>query len=450
MPNVALSAVPATQVPTPGKVTYDVSKLATAGAGTWADPWTGWMAALAAVAAPNQTYFFPSGVYGQGTSTWQPILYWNNHYKGELGAIFKYTGSARCVELIPTITTPDTGLTDFGNIFENLIFDGGGTATDGMYVNSVHHSTFRNLYVRNVTNIKFYFKFAVSNTLDQLHATSRVGDVDGLNEESTLATNGFYFDNDGNPSNTFQSNTILQCEVEFTTGTGAVFAGGCQWNVFSGGVWENNNGRGIEIFGEGNTLIGLDIEATSHSSHEDIYIAGSYTRLLGCIVRQICRIAAGDSVTVREVQITGGNFGGIYIDGNAEYTRVDSPGFNFFPASGNPSPYFINHSATTIIVGSPFDLESPFAPRPLQAQLPGNIAIKGYLVAMHGYGLCQFTPNGTLKQILIADDGSLSTQTVTPNLPLVATDNFSAASSQWTPDSMISDYPDSLVTLALV
>ena len=449
MPNIALRDVPAVQVPTPGVATFDVSKLATSGSGTWADPWTGWMAALAAVAAPNQTYFFPSGVYGQGTSTWQPILNWNNHYKGELGAIFKYTGSGRCVELIPTITTPDTGLTAFGNILENLIFDGGGTATDGMFINSVHHTTFRNLYVRNVTNIKFYFKFAVSNTLDQLHATSRVGAVDGLHEETTRALHGFYFDHDGNPSNTFQSNTVLQCEVEFTTGAGAIFAAGCQWNDFLGGVWENCIGRGIEIYGEGNTLVSMDLEATSDPNHEEIYIAASHNKLIGCIVQGVCRIGSADSNPIRHTEITAGVYGGIYIDGNAEYTRVDTPGFNFFPSSGNPTPYFVDHSSTTIIVGAPHDLET-FTPRPLQAKFPGSIAVGGHLVALHGYGLCQYTPNGTLKQILIANDGSLSTQTVTPNLPLVATDNFSAASSQWTPDSMVSDYPDSLVTLALV
>jgi len=445
---VLLEDVNGKELPNLAPTAFNVSKLATSGTGTWADPWLGWEAPLEAISAPNQTYEFP-GVYGHSV-TWTPILYWNNHYKGELGTIFKYTGSARCVELIPTITTPDTGLTAFGNIFENMIFDGGGTATDGLYVTSVHHSTFRNLYVRNVTGIKFGFYFAVSNTLDQLHATSRVGDVDGLNEEATLATHGFYFDNDGNPSNTFQSNTIMQCEVEFTTGTGAVFAAGCQWNDFLGGVWENCGGRGIEIYGEGNTLVSMDIEATSHASHEDIYIAASYNKLESCIVRQICRIASGDSGTVRWTVLKDGNFGGIYIDGNAEYTQIESPGYDFFPASGNPSPYFIDHSATTTIKGAAHDLESPFAPRPLQSKLPGSVAVGGYLVALHNYGLCQYTPNGTLKQLLIANDGSLSTQTVTPDLSLVATDNFSAASSQWTPDSMVSDYPDSLVTVALV
>src|SRR6185369_13705416 len=115
MPNIALRDVPAVQVPTPGVATFDVSKLATSGSGTWASPLLGWDAALASLYAPNQTYYFPSAVYGHSV-TWEPVLYWNNHYRGELGAMFKYPGSSRCVEFIPTITTPDTGLTDFGNI----------------------------------------------------------------------------------------------------------------------------------------------------------------------------------------------------------------------------------------------------------------------------------------------------------------------------------------------
>ena len=148
-----------------GEATVDVSTLATGGTGTWADPWTGWQAPMLAATGPNMTILFPTGVYAHST-TLELGKYFNIHYLGSLGTVLKYTGgAARAVSfLAPTTSYPGLGIGQrvFGNTFENFIIDGGGNATDGLYVEETHNSVFRNIYVRNVTNARFYFNWTIS------------------------------------------------------------------------------------------------------------------------------------------------------------------------------------------------------------------------------------------------------------------------------------------------
>lgn len=344
IPVTDLISVPRRDFPHPSVLTWDVSKLATGGAGVWDDPWTGWDTALVSLYGPNRSFRAPSGVYAL-SSTWQIPAYLNQGFFGDLGTVLKYTGSSRCVEMIEA-TGVGISLSSFGSVFENFIIDGGGTATDGFYGQGLYHSRIWNVYVRNVTEKKFYFRFAVLNDF-KLHATSRVGNVAGLDVETTNAVNGCVFDHDGTIANAVQCNRMYLI-VEFVTGTGIILAGAHQNKIF--GSSEQNGGKNLVCYGNGNTFQ-MDNEFSSDATGEDFTILGSYNKLDNCL--STGRLRIGNDVDGGDYignVIDGGQFGDILIDTNAKYTRVMQPAFNFLGAG-----QYKNDSALTQLFGSPID-----------------------------------------------------------------------------------------------
>ena len=118
MANVALRDVPDAQVPTPGVVTQDVSKLATVGAGTALSPWRNWDEDLVDLVDHNREFFLPSGVYEfDNTLTFPTVGKRNIGFRGELGTILQYTGSGRCIEF------PQTAESYWGIVFQKLIIE---------------------------------------------------------------------------------------------------------------------------------------------------------------------------------------------------------------------------------------------------------------------------------------------------------------------------------------
>lgn len=425
-----------------GKVTYNVATLVTGGSGTLVSPWTGWDTAIAALFGPNKTFYFPSGVYGYSTSP-NFGVHGNVHYKGEHGTVLKYTGSGRAVELFATQPAQQTGVnTVFGIIFENFIIDGSGTGTVGLYLNSIHHSIFRNVFVRNVTDKGFHFRFTILNTYDTLHATTRVGDTDGLGESTPLAI-GFYLDNDGNVVNAVQACTFINCIAEECTGVGIHLQGANQ-NQFLGGSSEQNDGKNLVCYGHGNTFYGMDNEYSGDADAEDFYIGGNYNKVVNCLGNGTIRIGndvdGGDYIGN---EIIGGQFNKIIVDVHAQFTRLDKPAYNFSSTGG-----YYNNSNSTALVGAPIDYANETV-HARKMEIPGASIMRGDVEIMPDYGVVLRSPDGTRYRIKVANGGALSTDAITTDVGLPLSDNFGAVNTQWQRDSFALAHPTSNVTIAL-
>lgn len=444
IPTSQLVSVLPTKQPNTGLYTFNVARMATGGVGTYANPWTGWDTAIAAYFGPNREFFFPSGVYGYSSSP-NFGIHGNVRYRGEQGAVLKYTGSGTAFNLDGS-TTPaqQTGVNcAFGITVTDLIIDGTGSGATGIYAEAIHHSIFRNVFVRDVTGKGFHFRWNILNVFHTLHATTRVGEADGTGESDALGI-GFYFDNDGDPINAVQGCTMINLIAELCAGVG-IHLQGANENTFIGGSSEQNTGKNMVIYGHGNTVIGMDNEFSGDADEEDFYIGGNHNKLINCLGTGTVRIGNDvDGADYIGNEIIGGRFNKIIVDTNAQHTIVSKPAYNF---SGDGS--FRNNSNSTIVTGAAFDLLAETA-NPLKLDIPGHAVVRGDVEILDDHGLIIRSPDGTRYRIIVANGGSLSTEVATVDLGLAESDAFGSAKTQWVKDSFVTTLPSSAVTVALV
>lgn len=427
-----------------GNTTFDVSTFATGGDGSYAAPWTGWDTAIAALFAPNTTWKFRSGYYEYAVSP-NFGIHGNVYYKGELGAVLKYTGSGTAFNIDgSTAPAQQTGVNAvFWITVENLIIDGSGTGLTGVYARAVHHSTFRNVGVRNVTGKGFHFRWNILNLYDTLHATTRIGEVDGTGESDPLGI-GFYFDNDGNVINAVQGCSMINLIAELCSGVG-IHLQGANKNTFIGGSSEQNGGKNLVCYGNGNTFITMDNEYSGDADEVDYYIGGNGNRLIGCLGTGTVRFGNDiDGADYIGNELIGGEFNKIIIDVNAQHTKVDKPVYNF---SGDGS--FHNNSNSTIIIGAPIDYVSELADV-VKAHIPGTTIVQGDVELTPGYGVILSDRTTTDRYRLFVDNGLLDIELVSEFYGLPISDDFSSDTLQWSIDSFTTDPPSSLVTVARV
>lgn len=449
-----------TKLPHPGSVSHNVAQLATAGAGTYASPWTGWdteVEALLVASKLARTFHFPSGVYGYSVS---PNFGRRSHTQliGEHGTIMKYSGTGVAMNFLAEELDIGGAVTNFGIVCKNFLIDGTASGTYGLYLGSIHHSLFEQIAVRGDFDVGIKLEFTICNTYNMLRVTSRVGDSGNDDDAGTMPAIGIYADTGAivgaGAFQTVQACTFIDPVVEILPGgsvpsggtAASYFGAGFHQNVIIGGTFEQNSTRNLVIGGNGNTFICTDNEYPGDTEATDFLVWGDDNQFINCL--SLGNIIIGESVTGNTAtnnRIIGGQFGGIKINPQADKTVIDGPGYNFTNALG-----FYDGSYTTEYGGVPRDLTSTDT-KGWGLKTAHDVLFRGgALFSESGAGPTLTAPDGGLWRLTVDNAGALTTTAGTAPAMHAQSDNFNDNSlgKQWVVGTISATIPSSVVTVA--
>lgn len=272
--------------------TIDVASYATAGAGTLASPWTGWEIAFPAGSLGSyKAYYFRAGYFATAGVSLRGRAQIRVYGAGAGASRVTSTAAAKVFNCGPTGSTGYA----FGVVFDNLWIHGGGLATDGIYWESVHHSTMRNVKITDVVTYSFYQKFGVANTFDNVRITGNESDQTQLPaygmyftrrdaaESSTLATIiGGHIDQTttaGIYCDYLSGALLLNATVEGNFGKGVVISANCAKNLAIGLHLEANTGNDAEVAGYSNELHGTFCDGNIVWSASRGFVSGDVNTL---------------------------------------------------------------------------------------------------------------------------------------------------------------------------
>lgn len=194
----------------------------------------------------------------------------------EPGARIKLTSGNNDYVMQIDLRGPDGSFWGYGSHIENIIYDGGAHANDGLSLRGVIGGVFKNIRGTNIsrsaihewwTQLCHYENIQCSNNIENFQITP----IHGI-----LADCEFGTGNDRGSS----ANTYINCTIEHTSGSGicGVFMSNC---TFINGTSEGNNigiefGHATDVRNQsaGNTVIGMDLEvntATDILLHKTTY-----------------------------------------------------------------------------------------------------------------------------------------------------------------------------------
>ena len=261
--------------------------------------------------ATTKNIFFPAGTY----LTSQPLVFTQPVFLyGETNTTtIKLTATAAYVIEINGSGTGSSWI--YGSEINNLLLNGNGFATDGLYIKNVINATFNNIQVTNVTTAGLHLGWAQLCVFNNYICSGNVSVF------TTTPVNGILID----ASSSSSANTFTNITIEKVSGSG-VKALSLINSVFVNGTSEGNN-IGFE-FGEttstgrasiGNSVIGVDLEANTTA---DIVLrnTGGTNHFFG--------ISASSSTSVQIINsdfnsFYGGDAGSIFLDGNSNYNQIN-------------------------------------------------------------------------------------------------------------------------------
>lgn len=323
---------------TPANPIY-VDTYATSGDGSQGSPWKGWDSAI--TWSQGKTYLFRAGWYGFD----QAITQWTHSdiaLVGEPNTTLIYTGTGPQNPVDAVISLDASGLSTPGInnvVMENFTIDGNGQALDGLYINQVFASRFRNIRIRGVSQTGFDLVFNVLNTF----INPRISESSGVKPAVMMR-----MDSQAGYANNFCSaNTIINPVFEnSSTSTGFEFHSRSSQNTIIGGTVEGV-GTGISLCTDGtycahNTFINTDLECNTTA---DIVVAGSESNQFNNVIAisnpSATYCGSGYSGPTTAVQLTsasnnnqfiGGQYASIlergqnnsFINIGTDWTKVDS------------------------------------------------------------------------------------------------------------------------------
>lgn len=242
----------------------DVATYKTGGTGTNADPWTGWDAATPW--SDGGSYWFRGGVFETSGLNLRGKKRFRLFGVGPGSSFIRGTGSGA------VITLGADAATVYRVMIDGLRIMSTGTCTNGIELESVHHSVLRNLLITDITNAAVFWDFGVNDKIEDVFATSAGG------TQTVVPAYGLYLRclDPGNTSGTtikvlggeFSNTTVAAVHldkmvgglfdgvvVEGNTGRGLVVSSGSERNIFNGFHAEANTGINIEVDSPGNTFI---------------------------------------------------------------------------------------------------------------------------------------------------------------------------------------------------
>jgi hypothetical protein len=278
----------------------DVSRFATGGDGSAANPFTGWDTRI--IWAASKHYHFPSGVYSYATApNWalQDI-----RLTGEQGTILKHLGSANAV-LIDALAAATQ---KFHVTMENFRIVGNASTTNGIYIRATHHCYFRNIRIADVSAAGVQTVFTVESVFDNVVVHRNEQGLPSGNSWNVTPVNGFVLD--GDISGRSNANLLIQCGVNAVSGSGIKIMNGDS-NVIIASPSEGN-ARGYELTSVGGltTLIGCWSEA---NTVEGVLVAGNGNRFLGGFIADSLHITGDANAFV------GTSINSLTIDVGADY-----------------------------------------------------------------------------------------------------------------------------------
>ena len=236
----------------------DVAGSATGGAGTVADPWTGWDTAITWTAGYH--YLFRQGSYAYATSPdWAKA---GIHLVGLGDVRLVHTGTGNAIAIVAASGVLHLHL-------ENLEITGNANTTNGLFLDGVHRSHIANIRINNVSAAGVCIDLGVANTLLDIRVAQENNHGDSW---TVVPVNGILMEDDGG-----FSNTLLTPYIANVSGSGIKIAVG-QQNLIVGGACEYC-GTGLEIADSQwrNVVHSLDLE----SNTLDASIAGYRNIFLG-------------------------------------------------------------------------------------------------------------------------------------------------------------------------
>lgn len=450
-----------TKLPNPGLVSHNVAQMATAGSGTYADPWTGWDTVLEATLVASklaQTFRFPSGVYGYSVS---PNFGRRSHcqFIGEKGTILKYSGTGVAMNFLAEESDVGSAVTNFGIVCKNFLIDGTASGTYGVYLGSIHHSLFEHIGVRGDFDVGFKLEFTICNTYNMLRVTPRVGDSGNDDDAATMPAIGIYADTGSivgaGPFQTVQACTFIDPVIELLAGgsipiggtAAAYFGTGCHQNVIIGGTFEQNNTRNFVLGGNGNVIIGTDNEYPADADETDFLCFGDDNQFINCLATD--SIIIGESVSgniPKGNKIIGGTFNWIKIHPIAQHTVIDGPAYNFSITGG-----FYDGSYTTIYKEAPRDFTSATVTKGFGFKAEhGAVFKQGAVFPTSTLGPTLTAPDGGRWRLTVDNAGALTTTAGSFFGMEPQSDAFTDNSigDQWIKGTLSATAPSSLVTVA--
>lgn len=426
-PALASDAGPISNTTT-ASTALNVAGFATGGNGTQGSPWTGWDTRITWTA--DTKYTFSPGQYYRFST---PIVLdrldgieWDGN-----GATLLYTGTGNAITAMGLVAGADWM---FRANLHDFHLDGGGTATNGIYLNIVFNSMFENITVNNVVNTGIKIQGCVGCRFDSILIDSRYAYPAGSDPVHGIWALKH------SVGGTVQNTTcaFINCVVEGTSDHGFYFQDMVNTN-FIGGYAErcgenpdqspSGSGYGIYIDSTSQTMTfnSVDVESCPQGCW---YIGGAY-----CVINTPSGYTDGshnNSMTIAGVdnivqgghgvdltltntafrnRVTAFHTAGTVTD-NGQYNRVcfniDQEGV--MPIYGAPNGTTLYPGAINWLTGATSSLPSPSAYRSLGQALHarnlsgGNHTLTGNIIKMDGSIVASVT-FGADRSAIFRNDG---------------------------------------------
>lgn len=298
-----------------------------AGSGTLADPWTEWDTR---VTWGGNTYRFPKGFYSYAVS---PAFSHPGIRLYGQGAYLIYTGTGAAINFLSSSRAP--GAHTFNAYMEGFIVQGL-NASHGLHVQTTHHSVFRDIRVRNLPGVAFYFKSSNWDLLENLTSNDPVGDSiigSTLPAVTVVPTRGLWFDDGAvfpGDATTNNAMTVVNINLSYIKGKGVVIESLIS-SAFIGGAVERCAEEGI-VVGSGNVASTNSVSFTAtevefnNGAGGDVYINAKSTSLINLQgFNALINIDAGAENTL----LLGGVYDSIHILPNAKATTLLNLRYNY-------------------------------------------------------------------------------------------------------------------------
>ena len=263
------------------------------------------LVAAGVIAAAGTPVYFPKGTY----LTSSPLNFTTLvRLIGEPGARIKLTASASYVLRIGVAASYM-----HGSDVRDLILDGNGFATDGLYLNNLISANFDNIQVTNVTRAGLYLSWAQLCNFKNFTVSNNVETF------TTTPVNGILAD-----TSSCSANTFINPVIEGVSGAG-IKGESLSNTLFLNGTSEGNDigidlGTAAGAVASGNIVVGMDLEVNTTT---DIYLraTGSANTFIGLAAgynSPAVQIVGADQNT-----FVGGSAGGFVLDSNSSDNSID-------------------------------------------------------------------------------------------------------------------------------